>query len=73
MSATRARQGGRVQLEQADMRLALNMANMAKGRFSRAAIEVTHQIIKNPCAEVGEEKKWGVKLPRHNEVEATIE
>jgi hypothetical protein len=30
MSATMARQGGRVQLEQSDMRLALNMAKMAK-------------------------------------------
>jgi len=38
MSATMARQGGRVQLEQSDMRLALNMAKMAKGRFSCAAI-----------------------------------
>ena len=31
MSATMARQGGRVQLEQSNMRLALNMAKMAKG------------------------------------------
>ena len=30
MSATMARQGGRVQLEQSDMRLNLNMAKMAK-------------------------------------------
>jgi hypothetical protein len=29
MSATMARQGGRVQLEQSDMRMALNMAKMA--------------------------------------------
>ena len=35
MSATRARQGGRVQLERSDMRLALNMAKLAKGGFSR--------------------------------------
>jgi len=41
MSATMARQGGRVQLEQSDICLALNMAKMAKGWFSRAAIEET--------------------------------
>jgi hypothetical protein len=35
MSATMARQGGRVQLEQSDMRLALIMAKMAKEGFSR--------------------------------------
>jgi len=33
MSATMARQGGRVQLEQSDMRLAWNMAKTAKGGF----------------------------------------
>jgi len=33
MSATMARQGGRVQLEQSDLRLALNMAKMAKEGF----------------------------------------
>jgi len=41
MSATMVRQGGRVQLEQSDMRLALNMAKMVKGGFSRAAIDET--------------------------------
>ena len=33
MSATMARQGGWVQLEQSDMRLAMNMANMAEEGF----------------------------------------
>jgi len=46
MSATMARQGGRVQQEQSDMRLALNMAKMAKEGFSRAAIEGTKFLIK---------------------------
>ena len=36
MSATMARQGGRVQLEQSDMCLALSVANMAKEGFLRA-------------------------------------
>jgi hypothetical protein len=41
MSATMARQGGRVQLEQSDMRLSLNMAKMAKEGFFRATIDET--------------------------------
>jgi len=52
MSGTMARLRGRVKLEQSDMRLALNMAKMAKGGFSRAAIEETHQLIKKPHGEV---------------------
>jgi hypothetical protein len=68
-----ARQGGRVQLEQSDMRLALNMAKMAIGGFSRAAIEVTQYLIKQPCAEVREEKKRGVEFPGHSKVKAAME
>ena len=41
MSATMAREGGRVQLELSDMRLALNVAKMAIEGFSRAGIEET--------------------------------
>jgi len=73
MSATMAWQGGRVQLEQSDMRLALNMAKMAKGGISRAAIEETQQLIKKPRAKVREEKKRGIEFPGHNKVKAAIE
>jgi len=73
MSATMARQGGQVQLEQSDMRRALNMAKMAKGGFSRAAMEETQHLIKKPCAEAQEAKKRGVEFPRHNKVKAPIE
>jgi len=73
MSATMARQGGRVQLEQSDMRLALNMAKMAKGGFRCTAIEETQQLIKKPRAEVREEKTQGVECPGHNKVKAVIE
>jgi len=72
MSATMARQGGRVQLEQYDMRLVLNMAKMAKEGFSRAAIEETKYLIKKPRAEVREEKQWGVEFPGHKKVTAAI-
>jgi len=73
MSATMAEQGGRVQPEQSNMRLALNMAKMAKGEFSRTTIEETQHIIKKPLAKVWEEKKRGVKCPGHKEVMAAIE
>jgi len=73
MSATKAGQGGRVQLEQSDMHLALNMAKMAKEGFSCAAIEESQQLIKKLCAEVQEMKKQGVLFPGHNEVKAAIE
>jgi hypothetical protein len=52
MSATMARQGGQVQLEQSDMRHALNMAKITKGGFSHAAIEEMQQLIKNARTEV---------------------
>jgi hypothetical protein len=73
MSATMARQGGWVQLEQSDMRLALNMAKMAKQGFSRAAIEETKYVIKKPRSEVREEKKSGVEFPGHEKVKAAIQ
>jgi len=47
-----ARQGGRVHLEQSEMRLALNMANMAKGEFLHAAIEEMQILIKKLRTEV---------------------
>jgi len=72
MAATMARQGGCVQLEQSDMRLALKMANMAKEGFSRAAIEETQQLIRKPPAEFRDEKKWGVEFPGHKKVKAAM-
>jgi len=73
MSATMARQGGRVQLEQSDMRLALIMATMAKGGFSRTAIVETQQLTKKPRVEVREENKRDVEFRGHNLVKAAIE
>ena len=73
MSATMARQGGRVQLEQSDMRQALNMAKMAKGGFSRAAIEETQFLIEKPRVEVREEMKRGVGFPGDKNVQAAME
>jgi len=73
MSATMARRGGQVQLEQSDMRHALNMAKMAKGGFSHAAMEGTQLLIKQPHTKVGEEKKQGVKFTGHENVKAAME
>jgi hypothetical protein len=73
MSATMGRKGGRVQLEQSDMSLALNMAKMAKQGFLRAAIEETKYLIKNPRAKVREEKKRGVEFTGHKKVKAAIQ
>jgi hypothetical protein len=72
MSATMARQGGSVQLEQSDMRLALNIAKMAKGGFLLAAVEEMQYLIKKPRAEVREEKKRGVEFPGHIKAKAAI-
>jgi hypothetical protein len=55
------------------MRLALDMAKMAKGGCLRAAIDETQQLIKKPCAEVPQVKKRSVQFPRHNKVKAVIE
>jgi len=72
MSEILASQGDRVQLEQSDMHLASNMAKMAKGGFSHGAIEQTQYLIKNPRADVRDEKKRGVEYPGHIMVKAAI-
>ena len=73
MSSTMPRQGGRVQLEQSNMRLVLNMAEMAKEGISRAAIEEMNYLIKKLRTEVREEKKRGVECPGHKKVKAAIQ
>jgi len=65
MSATIARQGGRVQLEQSDVCLALYIARMAEWAFSQAAIEETQYLMKDPSAAVWDDKKQGVEFPGH--------
>ena len=52
MSATIASKGGRVQLVQSDMHLALNMSKMGKEGFLHATIEEMRQVIKKPRGEV---------------------
>jgi len=73
MSATMARQGRWVPLEQSDMRLALNMAKLAKGWFSLSAMEKMQYGMKSPRTKVRGEKKQGVAIPWHGMVKAAIE
>jgi len=73
MSATMARQGGQLQIEQSHMHLALNMAKMAKKGFLHTAIEETKYQIMEPSAEVREEKMRGVESPGHKEVKTAID
>jgi len=68
-----ARHGSRVQLEQCDMCLGLNMGHMAKGGFLRAAIGQRRIPNKKPRAKVRDEKKWGVEFPGHRKVNAAME
>jgi len=68
MSATIARHAGHIQLEQSDMRLALNMAKMAKAGHSGTRIAETHYLILTPRTKVQEETKWGVEFPEHRKV-----
>jgi hypothetical protein len=73
MSATMARQWGRVKLEQCDLHLALNMGKMAKRWVSPTAREDSQYVIKNPHTEVPEEKKQGVEFPGNNQVKTEME
>jgi len=68
-----ARHRGRVQLEQSNMRVHLNMAKMAKVEFSSATKVERQQLFKKAWAEVREEKKHRVDLPRYTKVKATNE
>jgi hypothetical protein len=73
MSVTMTTQGDWVQLQQSDMRLALNMAKMAKEAISHAAIEETKYLILIPRAQVRAEMKLRVEFPGHNKVKALIQ
>jgi hypothetical protein len=55
------------------MCLAMNMAKMAQGRFSRVAIEDTHYLIKNTLAEAREETKRGVEISGYKKIMAVME
>jgi len=52
MSAMMARQGGQVQLEQFDMRLALDMGNMAIGGFLHTASKEMQYLIRKYGADI---------------------
>jgi len=49
------------------------MAQMAKGRFSRATGEETQYLINKPRADVGDEQKGGVEFPGHKHMKTAKE
>jgi len=63
MSATITRQGSRLQLEQFDMRLRLNIATEAKGEYLHGILEEWQYLINKPHGKVYWEKKWEVEIP----------
>jgi hypothetical protein len=73
MPATMARQERWVQLKQSNMRLALNMPNVASQAFSRTAIGETQQLTKKPCNYMQEEKNKVVVSPGRNKVKDTTD
>jgi len=73
MSATLARRGGQVHLEQSNMRLVLNLGKMGKQGFARTAIEETKYLLKKPRAEVREEKMRRFEFLRHKQVKGVIQ
>jgi len=73
MSAAMAKQRDSKQLEQSDIWLVLNMAQMAKGEASHPTIEEMHYLINNRSAKIQEGKKRGVEFSGHKMVKAVIE
>jgi len=73
MSASMARQEGRVQLQQSGMRLACSTAKMAKEGFSGTAIEEMQYLIKKLCTKVRDDKEQSVNYPGHHKAEAAIQ
>jgi len=73
MSATLARQGGRIQLEQSNMLLAWNMAKLGDGGFLYTAMEEIQYLITRPHGEAQEVRKGGVKSPGHGEMKSATE
>jgi hypothetical protein len=61
-----------VQLEQSDMRLALNVAKMAIQDCLGTAIEETQCLIIKPRVQVREDKKRGAGFPGHKKVKAAM-
>jgi len=62
MSVMMTRRGGWVQLEQSDIHLLLNMAKMAKGGFSCAAMEDAQLLMKKHRTKVQDKNMWGVEV-----------
>jgi len=63
----------RLQLEQSDMHLALNMAKMSKGGFSHSGIKQTQYLVNILHATVQQGMIPAPVFPGHRKVKAAIE
>jgi hypothetical protein len=73
MSATKATQGGSVQLEYSNMYLALEMAKIATGGFSHTSIDVTQCLVNKQHTKFREVQKWGIAFAGDTMLKAAIE
>jgi hypothetical protein len=73
MSATMARQGDQVTLEQSDLHLVMNMPEMANGALSHLAIKKSQYVLKKPCSVVQEKRMWGLECPSNRKRKDEIE
>jgi hypothetical protein len=67
------KQAGRVQLEQSDLRLAINTMDKSIHGLSLANINETLEIIRKPRAEIREEKRRKVEFEGHKNVKAVMQ
>jgi len=73
MFAPLQREGGQVQLEQPDLRLALNMATMLELEYMRATMEDRQRRFKQLLAKVQKQNMQGVEFPAYKHVKAAME
>jgi hypothetical protein len=67
------KQAGRVQLEQSDLRLAMNTIDKSNFGLTPANINETLEIIRKPRAELREEKRRGVQFEGHKNVKSVLQ
>lgn len=72
IAAAMCKQAGRVQLEQSDLRLAINTIDKAINGLTWTNCQETVNIIRKPRAELREEKRKGITFEGHKSVKAVL-
>jgi hypothetical protein len=72
VAATMCKHAGRVQLEQSDLRLTMNIMDKSVNGLSSANVDETLDIIRKPRAELREEKRRGVEFKGHKNVKSVM-